>query len=321
MVHSLTPQMTHQVTVSFTTGGYYEPSNIIEATMEDVDDLLTADTEKKLRKVWLSLFQPFGNIEEDAIASDIDFARRLLILALHAQYYAQNPNPSREMLESCDVSVFDCNKTKSKDFTGLQEQLRENMTKACGDLNKALSSSWFSDRSKKTVLLEGNIFSANFSTAANLSSIPAYSQFLSCACKSQKWWTFDINKELDLFYLDYNLGYYELTPSGLSECLQTLSDALFSLHLSAIHTICANGKEMRISDSAISSLWWVALDGMREGRLGICESCSRPFIAKKERGTLRKYCSDACRQWGSNHPNEPKPDKTKYAILNNLQSL
>lgn len=48
--------------------------------------------------------------------------------------------------------------------------------------------------------------------------------------------------------------------------------------------------------SPASSLWLAMLEGSLSGRVGICENCSGPYVAGKERGQRRRTCSDRCRK-------------------------
>lgn len=107
-----------------------------------------------------------------------------------------------------------------------------------------------------------------------------------------------------------DLGAFEASTHGAIDCLKSLVDALFSIHLNGMRVICVDGgTEAMKSDCALSSLWWLALDSLREGRVGLCKSCGRPFIAYRERGKKRVYCSDACKGWQHHHPGESRKAK------------
>lgn len=70
-----------------------------------------------------------------------------------------------------------------------------------------------------------------------------------------------------------------------------------------------NLNEERIIKSGISSIWFSVLDQLKEGRLSLCKACDRPFVSKRERGQKREFCSNACKQWAHNHPNEKREQK------------
>lgn len=98
-------------------------------------------------------------------------------------------------------------------------------------------------------------------------------------------------------------GVYSLkSTAGAKALLSDFVDSLFTLHLWDVATVCRNGREERTAGSALSSLWWIALDSFREGRVGLCSICGRPFIAKRERGQKRLYCSSACKSWSKANP-------------------
>lgn len=97
-------------------------------------------------------------------------------------------------------------------------------------------------------------------------------------------------------------------------------DLLVDLHMGEVRTFSWNGgQEARRAESVISSLWWTLLDSMRDGRLGRCAVCGKPFIATKERGKKRRYCGDACKEYGHKHPGEtrePRKPKAKKTADN-----
>lgn len=77
-------------------------------------------------------------------------------------------------------------------------------------------------------------------------------------------------------------------------------DCLFTLHLSHLMTLTRNGgEEVRHAWDELTMIWWLAMDRLRNGRAGICEECGTPFIAKRERGKLRRFCSKACQKRSS----------------------
>lgn len=102
---------------------------------------------------------------------------------------------------------------------------------------------------------------------------------------------------------------YPENPSS-KEAIKGIIDGLFSIHLSNIKTVSINGgEEHRKANEGITMLWWLVLDRLREGRTGICEFCGRPFISKKERGALRRFCSASCRQRASNARRANNPSR------------
>ncbi len=109
--------------------------------------------------------------------------------------------------------------------------------------------------------------------------------------------------DYDYCAITCSLGLYENSVRGLADMFEAIADKLFNVHLSGIRTISVHGcQEARFIDSPLTSLWWSALDALREGRLGTCWACGKPFIACNERGKQRRYCDDSCKQWRKTHP-------------------
>ncbi|MDR1421825.1 MAG: hypothetical protein LBI64_03050 [Coriobacteriales bacterium] len=57
----------------------------------------------------------------------------------------------------------------------------------------------------------------------------------------------------------------------------------------------------------ISTLWYSLFDAFRVGRVGRCEQCHKPYIARKERGRKRRWCSPLC---SKRNQRKPKPTDT-----------
>lgn len=91
-------------------------------------------------------------------------------------------------------------------------------------------------------------------------------------------------------------------------------DLLVNIHVREVRAFSWHGgQEARHAESNISSLWWTLLDSMRDGRLGRCIVCGKPFIAIKERGKKRRYCGDACKEYGHKHPGETREPRKQKA--------
>lgn len=85
------------------------------------------------------------------------------------------------------------------------------------------------------------------------------------------------------------------TADGRTDALKYAADALFTLHMSDIRTVSSDGgKESRISATGASMAWWLLLDHLRNGRIGVCEECGKPFVSNNERGNPRRFCSKRC---------------------------
>lgn len=96
------------------------------------------------------------------------------------------------------------------------------------------------------------------------------------------------------------------------DILTTVINTLFTIHMVDVRSICVNGKEeKRVCFSGLSSIWWVVLSRLRNGRVGRCASCGRPFVSKRERGKKRLFCNDACRQREGKKRRELKSSDTQ----------
>lgn len=96
------------------------------------------------------------------------------------------------------------------------------------------------------------------------------------------------------------------TSSPLESDITTfdVADEIMTFHLHGVRTVVRDRREERIVDNGISALWWLALDRMRNGRIYECDACGKIGIATNERGHKRRFCSDACKQWRSQHQNK-----------------
>ncbi len=102
---------------------------------------------------------------------------------------------------------------------------------------------------------------------------------------------------------EYGCLYLSLIPSALfpdtaggrkSACKWAF-DQIATLHMADIRTVSVDGgKEWRTSDTGLSMAWWLLLDRLRIGRVGVCEECGMPFITNNERGNPRRFCSKRC---------------------------
>ena len=104
--------------------------------------------------------------------------------------------------------------------------------------------------------------------------------------------------------------FIELENLDQAENIKEAIDALFTIHLINIKTVSIDGgKEHREASEGITMIWWLVLDRFRDGRIGICEFCGKPFIAKQERGELRKFCSNSCKQRAYKSRKEKNPTR------------
>lgn len=143
----------------------------------------------------------------------------------------------------------------------------------------------------------------------------AYASFLCSACLDEQG-AIDEGKMLVNPYKGESPRYYlKGTPEGyfslgsldygdseegrLLACADIM-DTLCTAHLYAVREISVQGGSIRrAATNLIGTLWAETLDRFIDGRSGICEYCGRPFVAKKERGSKRKYCSTNCRKASS----------------------
>lgn len=297
-----------------------------EIGFEDVAAFIAADTPEKLGKYALSCPGLFGD-RAKARVSDAKAARGLLVLALKAKEASAGEGPSPETLAEYGVVV----NAPSEGVLSLMEAASELEAAAAelanelgpGGADLLLGGSTYRRGSKAAAPLMGATFSwdvpaggyADYLFAAIMAE-EDYDELLGAPCPWDcVWYAEDsdgIEREVDPDDADglqviCALGYFERSAEGARKCLSDLVDRLFTLHLADVRTVSlGGGRECRIVATGISSLWWCAIDSLRDGRLGACEVCGKPYVARGERGKPRKYCSDACRQWHKNHPGEKR---------------
>ena len=80
-------------------------------------------------------------------------------------------------------------------------------------------------------------------------------------------------------------------------------DILATLHLADARAFVSQGNEYFSYYSPISATWKYMLEQSREGRVGVCDYCGKPYISKKERGKKRRFCSQLCSKRFQRHPN------------------
>lgn len=103
---------------------------------------------------------------------------------------------------------------------------------------------------------------------------------------------------MSLWLTSDSIGIYDNDPSLMCEALL---DHLTDLMLYDVRVKFQRHFASAISHSPASSLWLAMLAGSLSGRVGLCEVCGKPYVAKRERGQRRKTCSDRCRKALSNN--------------------
>lgn len=304
MVEKFDPELKHVVSakLSLTDGPIISAEPI---TYEIAEQLINADTERKVSKLFSGVSPLFSNdpVSEETI-QDVEAARHVLIEALEARYYIGTKFVSESLLCSLGVSVMNLDGEKSKWFHKTQKEIASRFD----GRDRRLFEVFSGDTTKRIMNIAGDAFGASFSLYVE--SKP-YGSYLKQACERvPNWSAFNVE---DVLIVELHMGFYEYSESGFSECLRDLVDGLFSLHLHDLRTVSANGgEEKRVADTALTSIWWATLDKLRDGRLGKCKACGKPFIAKRERGSKRMYCCDACRQRKA--PLKSKDQSTETAL-------
>lgn len=297
--------------------------NAHEIGFDDVAALIAADTPQKLDRYASESVGLFG-AEEITRVTDVEAARSLLVLALKAKEASTDGAPGLEALREYGIAV----NAPSEGVLSLMKaasELEAAASELAGELGPRGASLLLGEpayrRAGKT---EGQVMGATFDwripageyadyLVAAIEAEEGYCELLGAPCP----WDFmrcpDGDEDgahrtgaegLRMFCV---LGYYERSASGARQCLADLVDRLFTLHMADVRTVSlGGGQECRVIATGISSLWWCAIDSLRDGRLGACEVCGKPYVARGERGKPRKYCSDACRQWHKNHPGEKR---------------
>lgn len=73
--------------------------------------------------------------------------------------------------------------------------------------------------------------------------------------------------------------------------------ALLDLHLVHMRPLAVGIGDVRLfSFDRVTALWAQLRESATKGRIGRCRTCGAPFIAGKERGRRRAYCSDSCKR-------------------------
>lgn len=266
-----------------------------EANFKDVKNLINADTKRKLKLASLSFGEPTDDIQTlislgpDLVKYDltVDYGsiRKVLLLAMELRVLLNKGFFTQADLESLGFTIIPVD-------TETIKKSRENALRVLAVANKHTGKPLPSIANRHAKLSDC-AFTGSLEVLVNGSF---YIDFLKRASAIYDFGKVenvaDVYTSLEIF----SSGYYDLTDNGLYEFASDILDRIFTFHLVDIHTVCVNQNEVRSSDSKISTIWWLTLDQMRDGRLGVCKVCKRPFITKGERGQKRFYCSDACRQ-------------------------
>ena len=326
-----------------------EMAEVLEEEIHDVDAatlqrFITADTPEKMMNVCADLPWIFGarkggmcpNVSERAFTTSAQNAQSLLIAALEMLRLSNEEGQDIPDLSALGIKTFPVPDERKDDFVAHDRIIA-----------KAVSAIGFEGDPLRRLLRDGgyhgldkaeNIAAVRFSFdiegeyyAKMLKRLVDANRALSDVRGVAAHFDYDYltideegNEEpieeglCDIFRLYGAFGYYPNDAPGIKAALQAVADGLFTLHLTDVRTVSANGgQEERSIATGLSSLWWYALDAMRIGRLGACVVCGRPFIANNERGKKRKYCSEACKQWNKVHPGEKRrPDSRKRASDN-----
>lgn len=143
------------------------------------------------------------------------------------------------------------------------------------------------------------------------SNAPAYASFLMRSVASMPGWAASMDADTLLIAPETSTGLlYPDTPDGLKDCIKFVIDSVFSLHMTDIRTVSVGGgNEWRNSLTGAAMAWWLLLDRLRIGRVGVCEECGRPFVTDNERGNPRQFCSGRCRKRASRRKKGQTPPK------------
>ena len=221
-----------------------------EMTFGDVQELLNADTKAKMRKAMFRLpGNLFSNDEiEDDHQDEYEAVRLVINHTLSMRYAALSKERLSEetLKKTFGVTVFSSEDERHRDtFLKMQREMTKRTAHQPPSSDRRLAS-WENARVKP--------FLASYSFTI---WTERYSRWLKRSCENLRWFDcFEI--EPSAVSVDVNLGCFEGTPEGIKQCLAFLVDELFSLHMTDVRTVSENGcKEGRISDTAISSIWWL----------------------------------------------------------------
>ena len=134
------------------------------------------------------------------------------------------------------------------------------------------------------------------SVRVDAESAPAYAGFLRRVAESSGCWTtHEVGRDLVLARTAAPESLFPATERGRRSCVRFAVDEIMTLHLQDVRTVTVDGgRESRRASTGAAYSWWLLVDHMRDGRVGVCEGCGRPYVANVERGNPRRFCSKKC---------------------------
>lgn len=301
MVENFSPRLVRMAEFELKNGSIEHKYNDFEYSY--VEKLLNADTDKKLKSAAAPYFDLFGyeytieemkNLDEwlkEPTVNNIRSLRSVLIWVLEVLNISKKDKVTLSDLNNSNILVV-----RFEDTSDI-ERIKNKASSVISAGSESVEMKYLANLSNDVMT----------SHALTVISGKQYISFLEHAVLESKIDADFIPFPNDETLLNISLGLFNYSNQGFKDCAKKLVDTLFTIHLTGIKTISVNGgEEARESTCGTAAIWWTVLDELRDGRLGLCEACSRPYIAKRERGTKRRFCSDACRQWAKNHPGKTR---------------
>lgn len=113
-----------------------------------------------------------------------------------------------------------------------------------------------------------------------------------------------VSKNPDDPHYIFDLGndHFSEDAVGYREAVHKALDKLFRINLADVAVVTNAGIVEQKCRTVYAAFWYELARSLEGGRAMRCEACGKPLIAFGERGSKRKYCSDACRKWAQRNP-------------------
>lgn len=110
------------------------------------------------------------------------------------------------------------------------------------------------------------------------------------------------NRDDPHYIFDLGNDHFREDASGYREAAYKALDKLFRINLADVIVVTNAGIVEQKCRTVYAAFWYELARSLEGGRAMRCEACGKPLIAFGERGSKRKYCSDACRKWAQRNP-------------------
>ena len=280
-------------------------------TIETLEELISADSEKRLREFAAQWF-PFTSFLpapvdyqkfDDEIRAVSD-TRDLLLLVLELKRMVDEDCCSREAFEELGVRF-----QKADEFIEDGEQADIHYLISSSLLTEAIRANTFSEEGEKSFKQEilDDLKHEPVGYLAEDGSV--YSPFAAVSFAPQEMIVRDHlylrGQEAQVGALEIGKRYPVMNFIGLvktgsesasSKRALELIDSIMTTCLQGIMVETRNGLITPWADSNFTSLWICLSETFRESHVIRCQTCGLPVIVTGERGTKRLYCDDTCKR-------------------------